>query len=992
MFLIESTFAYNLSYIIFSDNPPSATEHTNNDEIINSINQVASEQTEIIVNIVTDDKQHDEVVKAEDKSSDPDINKSEVIQENLTIPVFSEWTQQQMQEAEKKLVELTGNSTESNKDTKNETVTKHQIVKMRQKNYASPDCGAKILANNPEAQSSSSVLSDKDEYMLSPCTDRIWFVIELCDSIQAKRVELANFELFSSPLKAVSISVSNRFPTRDWTVAGHYEAKSERDVQVFELKDVTLFGKFVRVDLEYTNTEHYCPLSFFRIFGTSEIEAFEVDNEPDSRNNHHIDEEEDYIHSHNKKVESSKDNILNRAGAVVMSIVQKASEVLKSNGNGAKQHVISSKQFQDNCMSLTHDIICEVCSNDERLTLNNIITCKNSALKNLLENEVKEYLTNSLTCNSILGFDLKSDSIETNKNFIVSILPEKYIAAMCNLVASDQKALPIRIEDISEIASKLISKKDEVSLKNISGDVHCKQPTNNSDNIEKIESELLKNVNESLDSNATDTKDVKEEKVKGNNSTNEQNIFNHVERNLPFIEDSQDENVVPEQEIEVVNPSESTGQIEIKEIPTIKEEDKKMEIPKIDSSAKSSEIKSSKPVEPSQTQNSSPSSSTEVKIEQTIEIKNSKEESRSNAPESVFLRLSNRIKVLEKNMTLSTQYLEELSRKYKKQIEDLQQSYSKLQILYDNLNQSKKETDKKDVDDKQQFKEDIQEISQKTDFLEIVLIILTSLLILLIIFIIVLFKRLSILRDAFVMNECRTSSENSLVNSTEHAVNHISNEKTRTTSNNSKKKSKRVRKISAPNILSQRNGINGINKGEFAVTQTALSRTVSAPEKVTETLEIKDNLPQIEHSAALEENDEILLSAFEDLKIVDIGKDSSDDGPKKIEDYDFDSTSTASVKTEDNKNSNGSVNFVRRLSSPTTFLKLKKTTALKFKNGRSTVLNDNFKLKKAKSESPPNFKSSTSNLHIIQKSNSFEEDALKFRKNNSFKKLFKKLF
>lgn len=175
------------------------------------------------------------------------------------IPVFSEWTQQQMQEAEKKLVELT-NSSEPNKDIKNETLAKHQIVKMRQKNYASPDCGAKILASNPEAQSTSSVLTDKDEYLLSPCTDRIWFVVELCDSVQAQRVELANFELFSSPLKSVTISVSNRFPTRDWTFAGQFEAKNERDIQVFDLSS-TLFGKFVRVDLTYTNTEHFCPIS-----------------------------------------------------------------------------------------------------------------------------------------------------------------------------------------------------------------------------------------------------------------------------------------------------------------------------------------------------------------------------------------------------------------------------------------------------------------------------------------------------------------------------------------------------------------------------------------------------------------------------------------------------------------------------------------------------------------------------------------------------------
>lgn len=103
----------------------------------------------------------DEVVEqaVEDKKRDEE----EVAQENLTIPVFSEWTQmQQMQEKEKKLVELT-NSSETNKESKNETLAKHQISKqlIRQKNYASPDCGAKVLQSNPEAQSSSSVLSDK---------------------------------------------------------------------------------------------------------------------------------------------------------------------------------------------------------------------------------------------------------------------------------------------------------------------------------------------------------------------------------------------------------------------------------------------------------------------------------------------------------------------------------------------------------------------------------------------------------------------------------------------------------------------------------------------------------------------------------------------------------------------------------------------------------------------------------------------------------------
>lgn len=77
------------------------------------------------------------------ENSTPDVQAGGVLEVNKSqeemIPVFSEWTQKQMQEAEKKLIELTNsNSTESNKDVKNETLAKHQIVKMRQKNYASP--------------------------------------------------------------------------------------------------------------------------------------------------------------------------------------------------------------------------------------------------------------------------------------------------------------------------------------------------------------------------------------------------------------------------------------------------------------------------------------------------------------------------------------------------------------------------------------------------------------------------------------------------------------------------------------------------------------------------------------------------------------------------------------------------------------------------------------------------------------------------------------
>ncbi|XP_022236374.1 SUN domain-containing ossification factor-like isoform X2 [Limulus polyphemus] len=59
----------------------------------------------------------------------------------------------------------------------------------RKQNYASYKCGAKIMGSNPEAEGKSRILSEMmDEYMLNPCKAKIWFVVELCESIQANQV------------------------------------------------------------------------------------------------------------------------------------------------------------------------------------------------------------------------------------------------------------------------------------------------------------------------------------------------------------------------------------------------------------------------------------------------------------------------------------------------------------------------------------------------------------------------------------------------------------------------------------------------------------------------------------------------------------------------------------------------------------------------------------------------------------------------------------
>ena len=72
------------------------------------------------------------------------------------------------------------------------------------KNFASPDCGAKIVGSNPESQGANNVISSTiDEYFLNKCSHQAWFVVELCESIKAIKFEIANFELFSSLPKEV---------------------------------------------------------------------------------------------------------------------------------------------------------------------------------------------------------------------------------------------------------------------------------------------------------------------------------------------------------------------------------------------------------------------------------------------------------------------------------------------------------------------------------------------------------------------------------------------------------------------------------------------------------------------------------------------------------------------------------------------------------------------------------------------------------------------
>lgn len=157
--------------------------------------------------------------------------------------------------------------------------------RQRSKNYASAEC-AKVVEANPEAKKSWLIINESiDEYMLNPCKAKIWFVIELCETIQATHIEMANYELFSSTPKEFTVYFSDVYPADDWKLVGSFTAADSRTLQAFDLNQVG-FGKFIRVELHsYHGKEHYCPISQVKIYGVSMVDEYENTAKIENQNN-----------------------------------------------------------------------------------------------------------------------------------------------------------------------------------------------------------------------------------------------------------------------------------------------------------------------------------------------------------------------------------------------------------------------------------------------------------------------------------------------------------------------------------------------------------------------------------------------------------------------------------------------------------------------------------------------------------------------------------
>lgn len=326
------------------------------------------------------------------------------------------------------------------------------------------------MAANPEAVSPSSVLSpSRDEYKLNTCTSRIWFIVELCEAVQAKKIDLANFELFSSSPKDFTVSISDRFPTRDWSLVGQFTAKDERDIQSFDLYP-HLFGRYMKVEIKsHYGSEHFCPISLFRVYGTSEFEALEKE---DQANANTVEDDLDDETLDSGDGEAPK-NLFSSATDAVISIVKKAAEVLGNKGNASHQTVAENRFNQttntsiliDSCTTPSHLVVCNNCSDVLFGNVYHLLSCHAKSLVDLLKsNFIRSSLCHSDICKSF-GLDFRRGIPESSHvcgYYLNSFFSPKYLGALCNTLAVDENKVVLNTTQQFPNVTEKVDKPPEI--------------------------------------------------------------------------------------------------------------------------------------------------------------------------------------------------------------------------------------------------------------------------------------------------------------------------------------------------------------------------------------------------------------------------------------------------------------------------------------------------------------------------------------------------
>uniref|UniRef100_A0A8C8BM60 SUN domain-containing ossification factor n=1 Tax=Otus sunia TaxID=257818 RepID=A0A8C8BM60_9STRI len=721
------------------------------------------------------------------------------------IPTFDEWKKKVMEVEKEKSQSMHPSAVGGQHSTKK--------VQKNRNNYASVECGAKILAANPEAKSTSAILMENmDLYMLNPCSTKIWFVIELCEPVQVKQLDIANHELFSSTPKDFLVSISDRYPTNKWIKLGTFHARDERNVQSFPL-DEQMYAKYVKVELiSHFGSEHFCPLSLIRVFGTSMVEEYEeiADSQYQSERQELFDEDDDYLLDYNTGEEKSSKNLLGSATNAILSMVNIAANMLRAKTEESSEAEAGNKSVSENvtatpAISTAAPRLPEptpvpspelVTTDMPQIDKEQLIVdlTKESPIVQLVQEYEEDTSQSTVTL-------LPSDDQEEETSAWFELETEKYCYDMATVCC---------ISTFSEYLFKWCSV--AVAMRRQHSKTESKQGQDYSADVQQPQAVLTESMHTSIDEPLPEQLDSKFERPSGStvavdfSSVVHEEISNETTDSIELepshpqtvsqsllLEVTSEIKPLPTTDMALEPAKEDAGQVASRVTPQVDVAEISAETEKVESSiveenpvasetSVATEVKDvstreitatpviSKPTEtvlqPEYTVGMLASDSGEGK-ESTPEVQKpvlppvessvpaeTKEEDQaseealmaipvsggpqrtatdfyaelqnstdlgyangnlvhgSNQKESVFMRLNNRIKALEVNMSLSSRYLEELSQRYRKQMEEMQKAFNKTIIKLQNTSRIAEEQDQRQTEAIQQLQAQLTNMTQ----------------------------------------------------------------------------------------------------------------------------------------------------------------------------------------------------------------------------------------------------------------------------------------
>ncbi|NXC91305.1 SUCO factor, partial [Cercotrichas coryphoeus] len=703
------------------------------------------------------------------------------------IPTFDEWKKKVMEVEKEKSQSMHPSAVGGQHSTKK--------VQKNRNNYASVECGAKILAANPEAKSTSAILMENmDLYMLNPCSTKIWFVVELCEPVQVKQFDIANHELFSSTPKDFLVSISDRYPTNKWIKLGTFHARDERNVQSFPL-DEQMYAKYVKVELiSHFGSEHFCPLSLIRVFGTSMVEEYEeiADSQYQSERQELFDEDYDYLLDYNTGEEKSSKNLLGSATNAILSMVNIAANMLGAKTEESSETEAGNKSVSENVTATpatstaaprlpeptpvpSPELVTTDIPQIEKEQLMVDLT-KESPIVQLMQEYEEDTSQSTVTLLSsdeqeeeaAAWFELETEEYCCDMAAVCCISTfSEYLFRWCSVAAAmhrqhsktggeerppypvdvqqPQPALPESAQTAAEepLPEQLDSKAEKPPGTVVAVDFSAAHEEISNETTESIELEpshpqtvspslLLEVTSEVKPSPTTDMvleapkEDSGQVAPRATPQVDVPELSTEVEKAESSVVEESPESIVATEVKEMSTREAVATPVIAKPTETVVQPESTVDMAASEAvEGRESTPEMQKPVVPPvESPVSAETKEEEQAAEEALlaipvsggpqrtatdfyaELQNSTELGYangnlvhgSNQKESVFMRLNNRIKALEVNMSLSSRYLEELSQRYRKQMEEMQKAFNKTIIKLQNTSRIAEEQDQRQTE------------------------------------------------------------------------------------------------------------------------------------------------------------------------------------------------------------------------------------------------------------------------------------------------------